>query len=62
MDIAKIDANFIKPRITEEDVLWLNAIDNCFSLHGVYFDKDEKIYRRMPNDVAKELNEGVKWL
>lgn len=62
MDIAKIDANFIKPRITEEDVLWLNATDNCFSLHGVYFDKDEKIYRRMPNDVAKEVNEGVKQL
>ena len=62
MDIAKIDENFKTVRIKEQDVVWKNALEQPFSLHGIYCDKQEKCYRRIPHDVAKSVSAGVEIL
>ncbi len=62
MNISDIDKNFKLPEIAEKDVVWRNALDEPFSLHGIYYDKTESRYRRMPSDIAKTVSDGVLWL
>ncbi len=61
MDIAEIDKNFeIKP-INEPDVEWFEIPQAPFSLQGVYYDEQEEYFRRMPQEIANEVNKGVFW-
>ena len=62
MDIRELDSNFLKVRVKEQDIVWKNALETPFSLHGIYFDKEEGWYRRMPYSVAKDVNPGVAFL
>lgn len=62
MDIRGLDANFLKVRVKEQDVVWKNALEQPFSLHGVYYDEQEACYRRMPKAIAKEVSVGVEVL
>ena len=62
MDITKLDANFLKVRVKEENVVWKNALETPFSLHGIYYDEQEKCYRRMPRSSAKQVSVGVEVL
>ena len=57
MDISKIDKNFdIKTSIDKEDIVWLDAADEPFKLYGAYCANP---YLRMPDDIAKQVGEGV---
>ena len=57
-NISKIDKNFeVKSVNDREDTAYINATDPCFELNGVFF-ADGK-YRRMPEEVAKEVSWGV---
>ncbi len=62
MDISKIDKNFlVKDEVTSRDDIDFYSIDNApFEIFGVkrYSPDDEK-YRRMPEDVAMSVSEGV---
>ncbi len=40
-----------------EGVEFISAHDERFSLHGVYYDKEEKIYRRVPESVASQVSD-----
>lgn len=62
MDLKALDSNFLKIRIQEKDVAWKNALDKPFSLHGIYYDEQESCYRRMPREIAKQVNAGVEVL
>ncbi len=62
MDITKLDSNFLKVRIKAPDVVWKNALEEPFSLHGIFYDEQEKWYRRMPRNIAKEVSFGVEFL
>ena len=48
MEIDKLDPRLAVCEIREKDVLWRSALAAPFSLHGVFFDEEEKLYRRMP--------------
>lgn len=61
MNISDFDKNFKLPEINEKDIVWRNALDEPFSLHGIYYDKTENRYRRMPSDVSKTVSDGVLW-
>ena len=62
MDITKIDTNFQTTFTAPEGLKWASALSAPFSLHGVYYEKHEKRFRRMPQNVADNVNEGVKFL
>lgn len=57
-EIAKIDKNFkIESNIDKEDIRFYNALDERFSLYGIFYENGR--YRRMPEAVAKAVSEGV---
>ena len=62
MDISTIDPNFATVTVKDEDdVKWISAHDERMSLYGVYYDKDEGLYMRMPVDIAMAANEKLGW-
>lgn len=62
MDIAVIDKNFAKSKIKETDIVWTNANEFPFQLRGVFYDKEEGCYRRMPKSESSKINWGIDWM
>ena len=61
MNIEKIDKAFEIQPINEPDVEWFEIPQVPFSLHGVFYDEKEEYFRRMPMEIAEEVNRGVAW-
>ncbi len=60
MEFSKIDKNFeIKTAIDEPDVKWHSVMEEPFDIYGLYKTKEDGLFRRMPSDVAKNVNSGV---
>ena len=57
MDIEKMDPNLKAVSGNCEGAKFISAHDERFSLHGVYYDKEEKIYRRVPESVASQVSD-----
>ncbi len=57
MDISKIDKNLkVESSIKRENLVWLDAASEPFKIYGAY---SRNPYIRLPEDVAKNTNEGV---
>ena len=57
-DISKIDKNFqVEATIDKEGKVFYNIDEEPFKIYGVF--RENGIYRRMPEEVAKTVNEGV---
>ena len=57
-DITKVDKNFvIQSKIDKADVRFYSVDEAPFAVYGVYRDGEK--YRRLPEDVARTVNEGV---
>ena len=57
-DISKIDRNFlVKTNIEKEGIKFYNADDAPFKLYGIFRENGK--YRRMPENIAKSVSEGV---
>ena len=59
MDLSAIDPRLVDAAVGAEDVVWKNALEEPFSLHGVYYDEGFGAYRRMPKEIAVTVNPGV---
>ena len=60
-DITQFDKNFkIDTDLGRSDIVWHDPARPPFSLYGVYFDGE--CYRRMPDEIAKNVNDGVREL
>ncbi len=57
MDIEKMDPNLKAVSGNCEDVEFISAHDKRFSLHGVYYDEKESLYRRVPEQVASQVSD-----
>lgn len=64
MDISKIDKNFkLETAIKRDGIVFYDCRDSRFEIRGVIAPKDDDdIFRRMPQDIADNTNDGVKWL
>ena len=62
MDISKIDKNFLveSKLLSKKDIAIYNARFEPFTVYGVFYKNDK--FRRMPEDIAKSVSEGVHWL
>ena len=62
MDISKIDNNFAERQdvSSKKDIRFYSIDEAPFKVYGVF--KKDGIYRRMPEDVAKKVSEGVYYL
>ena len=57
-DISKVDSNFIIETNTDKKDINFHSIDDApFKIYGVF--KENGKYRRMPEEVAKTVSEGV---
>ncbi len=57
-DITQIDRNFaVKSAIDKKDIVFLSADEKPFKIYGVF--KEQGKYRRMPENVAKTVSDGV---
>lgn len=57
-DIQKIDKNFlVETKIHKDDIKFYNADEAPFKIYGVFRENGK--YRRMPENMAKEVSEGV---
>ena len=59
VDISKIDKNFeVKSKIEKDDIKFYDVDESPFKVYGIF--KENGKYRRMPENVAKKVNNGVK--
>ena len=61
-DIAVLDPRLASCEVKETDVVWRSALSAPFTLHGVFFDEAEGLYRRMPHEVAVAVSDAVRKL
>lgn len=59
MDIQQIDKKFDTSFIVPEDIEWFSAREYPFSICGVTYSDDEKVFRRIPKEIADATNDGV---
>ncbi len=63
MNIENIDKNLlIKTSVDRDDIIWLNVRNRPFDLYGFYNPEEEDVFKRLPDNVAGKINEGVKYL
>ncbi len=57
-NISEVDKNFsIKTNIEKEDICFYDAKEKPFVIYGVFYENGK--FRRLPEEVAKTVNEGV---
>lgn len=59
MSISQIDPNLAALPVKAEDAVYINALDERFSLHGVFFEKETKFFTRVPTDIAKSVSDNL---
>lgn len=62
MGITNIDKNFDTTFFAPNDIEWLSVADFPSMVYGVEYCKEEKIYRRLPKNVADSVSAGVSLL
>ena len=63
-DITKIDPNFKASALPHDDIVWYDAKDPRFSLHGLYKTRETGRYNRLPLEWADDtgVSEGLRHL
>jgi len=60
-DITKVDKNFVvKTKIDKDNIKFYDISEKPFKIYGVF--KENGKYRRMPENIAKTMSEGVRIL
>lgn len=63
MDICKVDKNFkIEHNIGESDVVLYDVRKRPFDIYGLYQPRREKVFKRLPDELAKNVSDGVAYL
>lgn len=63
MDIAKIDKNFAVGEYKDDgDTRYYTIPCEPFDLYGVFYEKENERFVRMPSDIADKLNENIAYL
>ena len=59
-NISKIDKNFaIKSEKSGKDIVFYDVRHEPFDVYGLYDYKNQPVFKRLPDEVAKNTNEGV---
>lgn len=57
-DVSLIDSNFkVETKINQADIKFYDVNQKPFKIYGIYYDDGK--FRRIPEEVAKTVNEGV---
>ncbi len=59
-DISKIDKNLkVISSFDENDILFFDVRNDPFKVYGLYNYKNETVFKRMPDNIAQTVSEGV---
>jgi len=62
-DLSKVDKNFaVECKITEPDMKLYDIRENPFQIYGLYDPKNQEVFKRLPDEVGLNVNDGVKGL
>lgn len=61
-DITKIDKNFLGEEITYDGMTFHHVLEEPFELYGLYKPHELKAFKRMPSEIAENINPSVKAL
>lgn len=61
-DIAQLDKNFLGEEITYDGMTFHHVLDEPFKVYGLYNVYEEKKFKRMPDELAMQLNKQVQSL
>ena len=62
-DIGQIDKRLaVSTSFGRDDIVMHDPRQEPFTLYGVYYDYEKGVYRRMAEDIASTVNDGVKEL
>ena len=60
MDIGKIDKQLaVETKINEPDIAFYDVRENPFEVYGLYRYKTERQFKRLPDEIGQNVNEGV---
>lgn len=62
MGFTEIDKNFTLKKVKETDIKWYDAKDGDFSVFGVFYDTEDKAFRRVPKRVAEKVSFAFEFL
>ena len=62
MDTAKIDKNFAIAEVDADGVEFYDVRKEPFKIYGLYNAKSEPYFKRLPDEIGMNVNEGVKRL
>lgn len=63
MNIEQLDRNFsVDRKVQEKDCVFYKIKQYPFEIHGLYCPQKTDSYIRLPQEVAKSINDGVAWL
>lgn len=57
--INDIDKNFKLTSVDKSDLKLYNARNNPFTIYGAFMPESDKLFRRVPEEVAKNMSEGA---
>ena len=61
--LAELDPNLaVNSQIKEADIVYYDVRNDPFRVYGLYNYKTEPVFRRIPQELANQVNEGVVWL
>ncbi len=61
-NMSAIDGNYAIPKAYKEDTVFYDVRMSPFKIYGLYNPETEPVFRRIPEDVAKEMGYGVPFL
>ena len=61
-DISKIDVNFATVSTQRDDVVFYDVRKEPFRIYGLYEPKSETVFKRLPDKIGLNTNNGVKSL
>ena len=60
MKIGEIDRNLaVETRLDIKGLRYRNALEEPFDIYGLYQPRETGVYRRMPEETAEQVSQGV---
>lgn len=53
MNISQIDDNLANCVVDGTDITWIHWTDKIFSVHGIFYDEEEKLFMRVPKEISE---------
>ena len=61
-NITDVDKNLEMKTVNKDDLKAYHVRDKCFTIYGSYAPESDTLFRRVPEEVAKNMSDGAHFL